>query len=204
MDNYVTDLQNELNETLKRIAIIGDTLDKINLNVSDSKIEVGSKVLVKFGDDESIEGRVLIDKGNGVFGVNRVGYAGTINLGVNKFGLIEHTLQNLSVGTYGILEKELWLLTNKITEIKKKIDEAIHLRVDEIKKSFSKGALSQEDSEKVIKSVEFISWYNKTCSGFTVQPIETLPIPLVCGIAKEFIFQATENTIYSTLIKDKI
>jgi len=203
MDNYVNELQNELNETLKLIAIIDDTLNKINLNIT-SNIGVGSKVLIKYNNGESVEGRVLVDKGNGVFGINRVGYAGTINLGVNKPGLTEHTLQNLSVGTYGKLEKEQWLHNKKVEEINKKIVEAIHQRVDNIRNSFLNGQLSPKDSENIIKSVEFISWYNKTCSGFTVQPIETLPIPLICGIAREFIIQANENTIYSTLFKNKL
>ena len=192
MDNYMGDLQNELNESLERLEIITNTLDKINLNLSEVKIEVGSKVLVKFSNGHSVDGRVLFEKGNGVFAVKRDGYVGTINLGVNKPELSEHTLQNLSVGTYGKLEKEQWLLNQRITDIKKKIDETNCLKVNISNYPFSNESFSLQDVTKIINSDDFNRWYEKTCKGFKVQPIETFPLLLICGIVKEFILQRNQ------------
>ncbi len=111
-------LEKELIELNNRLGIIDDTINKIKNNISDTKISVGSRVLINWENSPSTEGRVLGVKSDGRILVNRDGYAGTINLGVNSDKITKHNIQNLSVGTYGNLEKEQWLTNSRINQIK--------------------------------------------------------------------------------------
>jgi hypothetical protein len=203
MDKYLDNLEIELKETIEKLAIVSDTVDKIANEVED-KIEYGSKVLITWEDGRTIEGRVWDVKGNGVFGINRDGYAGTINLGINKPGLTGHSLRNLSIGTYGKLEREKWLLTDKVSKLQKQIEQTIESRVRGIKESLFVGSIGRTDLNRIISSVEFRSWYTKTVESSKFPSLDIWPERLLAAIAKEFILQSADRQVYNLILKDQI
>ncbi|MBX0335558.1 hypothetical protein K3G39_20190 [Pontibacter sp. HSC-14F20] len=104
--NFRTKLASELLKIEMRLSALTDTYSKIKRGEKQS-IEVGSRV--KFIDGEQ-EGRVINIKNDGTIQVNRDGYKSLINM-------MPDDLQNLSVGTEGQLEKDIWLLETKKKEI---------------------------------------------------------------------------------------
>ncbi|AMM52426.1 hypothetical protein TH61_16240 [Rufibacter sp. DG15C] len=108
--DFRSTLTSERHEIEHRLEAIKDTFERIALGEK-SKIEVGSRVIITYDYDGSTqEGRVWNVKSDGTIQVNRDGYKSLINVTASQ-------VQNLSVGTYGLLEKEIWLMENRLEAI---------------------------------------------------------------------------------------
>lgn len=170
-------LINELKDSVRRLEFISDTLNKIHNNISDEKIAVGSRVLIKWEGNhpDSNEGRVVRMKPDGSFVVKREGQ-GEITVGINRNGLMKYVVQNLSVGTYGKLEKEEWLLKLKIKEIQQKIDPLIKV-------------ITLSTARKIIETSDFKSWYLANDIGKTIsyEKLSNSAEVLLCGLVKEYL-----------------
>ncbi|NLE05306.1 MAG: hypothetical protein GX638_10980 [Crenarchaeota archaeon] len=122
----IIELVTELKKINFEIEVLKTIFSEIDNDNEDVEIKIGSRVLIKWGRGGETKGRVVgIRKSDGAFYVNRDGYAGVIGLGVNKPGLSEHTLENLSLGAYGKLDQRLWQAENKIVEIQNSIKELV-------------------------------------------------------------------------------
>lgn len=120
----------ELVDELKRLNFESGVLNSLLSEVDDEdevpKISIGSRVLIKWKPNGETKGRVTgIRQSDGAFYVHRDGYSGLICLGIQSPGLTEHSLENLSVGIYGKLDKRLWLTQNRILEIQNSIKRQI-------------------------------------------------------------------------------
>jgi hypothetical protein len=108
-------------------------------------------VLIEWEGVRYNEGRVVSElRNDGTMAVHRDGYATTIRLGKNHEELTKHKLKHLSVGTYGQLEKQQWILNQKIK--KKKI---------EINEYMKKSKISSEMLSEILGSEKFKNWYKK-------------------------------------------
>jgi len=205
MDNFISDLQQELNQLSKELEIIGDSINKITNKISDTAIGFGSRVLIEWENQKPQEGRVLEVKHDGRLSVNRDGYAGTINVGINHDGLTKHTIQNLSVGTFGKLEKLQWLNTVRANKIKLLIQERVNTRVEGIKQSLKDG-ISLNDGRKIINLQDFKSWYKRSDyeKSISLSDLSQSHSIFICAVAREFLKTATNEMLYETIIKDKV
>lgn len=174
MENWYN-IETQLNQLYKELDIINETIRAIDNKMGFNEIEVGSRVLINWEKGLPSEGRVISKRNDGSFKVKRDN-AGEIWVGVNHDKIMKHTLQNLSVGTYGKLEKQRWILQNKISQIKKV---AYPLRK----------VLSRENALLIIKSVEFQNWYSK--NGYTqvleIGELSEAPPFFVTGLVKEYL-----------------
>ena len=103
-------LTSQRHEAEHRLLEFKDTFERIKVG-EQSKIEAGSRVLITYEHNGSQqEGRVINVKSDGTVQVNRDGYKSLINVDPSQ-------VQNLSVGTYGLLEKEIWLIEEKLDAI---------------------------------------------------------------------------------------
>ena len=122
----LVELVTELKRVNFEIEVLKNVFSEIDADNVEPEIKVGSRVRIKWGHGGETKGRVIgIRKSDRAFYVHRDGYAGTIGLGINKPGLAEHTLENLSVGAYGILDQRLWHSQIKISQIQDSIKELI-------------------------------------------------------------------------------
>jgi hypothetical protein len=120
------ELVSELKKLNFEVEVLKAIFSEMGTDNEDGNIKIGSRVLIKWGHGGETKGRVVgIRKSDRAFYVHRDGYAGVIGLGVNKPGLAEHTLENLSTGAYGKLDQRLWQAENKILEIQNSIKELI-------------------------------------------------------------------------------
>ncbi|MFC6223129.1 hypothetical protein ACFP2F_07740 [Hymenobacter artigasi] len=105
--NFRTDLANKLVETQMALELIASSLSKLGLE-ADEPISFGSRVLVTYeGNTGTAEGRVWGIKPSGTIVVNRDGYKSVMNFEPSS-------VKNLSVGTYGRLERKQWLLKRDV------------------------------------------------------------------------------------------
>jgi len=113
MIQYRSILTNELINLENELRIIKPTFKQIRDKIEDEEIGVGSRVLCTWTDGPGgqKEGRVLNVTKSNKFHVNRDGYAGIASFFRNQ-------LQNLSVGSYGKLERRIWQIENRIEKIK--------------------------------------------------------------------------------------
>ena len=193
MEN-IANLQQELDELSKKLEIISETLNKIRGNDSDDEIGVGSKVELKYPDGKTIEGRVWRVKRDGNVAINREGYKQEILWKISE-------LKHLSVGTYGKLEKQQWLLQQRIENIKKNIIEEINKTVFGIKEIL-RNEIDFLTAKEIINRKDFQTWYNANKCDDTIPLTEinkASPI-FICGLAREFIIAAPDETIYQSLI----
>lgn len=108
--SFRSQLTSQRHEIEHHLSSYKDTFVRIKVGEK-SKIEIGSRVLITYEHDGSQqEGRVINVKYDGTVQVNRDGYKSLINISPSQ-------VQNLSVGTYGLLEKEIWLLEEKLETI---------------------------------------------------------------------------------------
>lgn len=75
-----------------------------------SEVEIGCKVLVNYEGGNKVEGRVWGIKKDGTLIINRDGFKTTMNFKPSE-------VKNLSIGTFGKLEKQIWKITQEISEI---------------------------------------------------------------------------------------
>lgn len=189
----INDLKLELKEISEKLAIVNDTLKKITDGISDEEIGVGSRVLVTH-HSPPIEGRVWRVKANDIFAINRDGYAGELLVSGEN-------LKHLSVGTYGKLEKQQWLLQNRIGKLQLAIDDQINKNIFGIKELLCKG-IDFNTSKSIINRKEFLVWYKTNQCEQTI-PLDELSkaSPLfICGIAREFIIAAPNLIIWTAII----
>lgn len=177
-------INNELSELTRKLELINDTIGEIQKELS-TEISYGSRVLIEWKGERTIEGRVVSEvKADGTMLVNRDGYKGTIRVGRNRESLTEHKLHNLSVGTYGLLEKQQWLLNQKIERKKTEILELITNQEITLK------AISE-----VIELELFKSWY------FSHDYIKTTPYNILKN-SESFILKAYVNEFFKETSKD--
>lgn len=118
----IIELVNELKKVNFEIEVMKAIFSELDNDSEDKSIKIGSRVLIKWEHGGETKGRVVgIRKSDSAFFVHRDGYVGVIGLGVNKPGLLEHTLENLSIGAYGKLDQRLWYAQNRILEIQNSI-----------------------------------------------------------------------------------
>ncbi|WP_040005782.1 hypothetical protein [Fibrisoma limi] len=128
----LVELVTELKRLNFEIEVLKNIFSEIDADNDESKIKVGSRVLIKWGHGGETKGRVVgIRKSDGAFYVHRDGYVGTIGLGINKPGLSEHTLENLSVGAYRKLDQRLWHSQIRVSEIQDSIKEIVGMNDDQ-------------------------------------------------------------------------
>jgi hypothetical protein len=130
----------ELIKELKRVNfevdILNSIFSEVENNDNDLKINIGSRVLIKWEHGGENKGRVLGLKKDGAFYVNRDGYSGTIAVGINKSGLSKHSLENLSIGVYGKLDQKIWFSQQKKIEIENRIKKMVEGNSKEFSKLF--------------------------------------------------------------------
>ena len=128
----LVELVTELKRINFEIEVLKNIFSEIDTDNDNPEIKVGSRVRIKWGHGGETKGRVIgIRKSDGAFYVHRDGYVGTIGLGINKPGLAEHTLENLSVGAYGILGQRLWHSQIRVSEIQGSIRELVGMNDDQ-------------------------------------------------------------------------
>lgn len=178
--------------------VVDETLDKILHGISDEEIGVGSRVIITYEDGKTIEGRVWRMKRDGFAAVNRDGYAAECLFKVSE-------LKHISVGTYGKLEKQQWLLRKKIAVLKQTIAEQMNRKETAIILSLNKG-IPTVDAKSIIKSSAFQMWY-KNNNLETIIPLNNLQNSheiLICSMAREYILSSTPDTIYNTLVVNNL
>lgn len=197
MDN-ILELQNELAEHSEKLKLIEDILAKIKSEISYGEIGVGSKVRITEENGRIIEGRVWRVKKNGLYAINRDGYAAEILIHKDQ-------LQNLSVGTHGELEKQQWLITEKIKDLKKDISKEVNKKISAIIISLNNG-IQIEDSQRIIKTTEFESWYKKNNLENTIplNKLKTYPEVFVCSLVREYVLRTRKKTTLHKLILDSL
>lgn len=170
MSSYITDLKEEFECINLRLKIIADTIDKISVRISDETVGAGSRVKISLTDGSFQEGRVwrLTKEGNYI--VNRDGYA-------NEFTASPNQITHLSVGTFGKLEKEQWLLKKRVEEIKRELTEFE-----------SKGKLSANAIKIILNSPIFRNWYEGKGYGKFIHfsKLQESPELYRNAVAKEF------------------
>ncbi len=190
MNTNIEHLEIELKEIEERLSMISDSIDKINSNLGNDEIDYGSRVLITWENGSTNEGRVWVVKGNGIYGVNRDGYASTINLGRNHEGLTKHTLQNLSVGTYGNLEREQWILKRKINEVKYFIEKCTEPDFIQTINKFKKESDNDTNIKIIVSSSKFIRWFEQKKGEFLLPNIKLWPLQLQKTLINEFIAES--------------
>lgn len=192
----IQDLKLQLKELSVNLESVTDTLNKITDGISDEEIGVGSRVLVT-NLSSPREGRVWRVKANDIFAVNRDGYAAEMLVAGKN-------LKHLSVGTFGKLEKQQWLLQNRISNLQQTIDNQINKNVIGIRESLCKG-IDFNTAKTIINRKDFQSWYksNKCEENIPLQElIKASPI-FICGLAREFIVAAPNDLIWRAIIYSK-
>ena len=122
----IMELVTELKKINFEIEVLKTILSEVDNDSEDQNIKIGSRVLIRWKHGGETKGRVVgIRKSDRAFYVHRDGYAGVIGLGVNKPGLSEHTLENLSTGAYGKLDQRLWHAQSRVLEIQNSIKEMV-------------------------------------------------------------------------------
>ena len=114
-------LLNELKKVSFEAKVIEEIISEIEPENAEEPMGVGSRMLVKWKTIPHVKGRIYSIGKEGSYYVNRDGYSGLIKLGINKPGLSEHTLEHLSIGYYGKLDRKMWQANNKIHEIQELI-----------------------------------------------------------------------------------
>lgn len=198
MSDNISELQQELNELLNQLEIISDSFNKIRDGISDDNIGVGSRVRIKFEEGNEIEGRVWSVKRDGTCAVNRDGYASIINMNPDK-------LTNLSVGTYGKLDREQWKLQDRINVLKRTIAEQMNQKVDAIILSLKNG-IPSEDAKNIIKTSTFQKWYknNNLETVIALANLHSSHDIFICSVAREYIVQSSPETIYNTFVVNSL
>lgn len=189
----VSDLQLELKELLNKLQTINETLNKIADCISDEEIGVGSRVLITHLS-KPIEGRVWRVKANDIFAINRDGYAAEI--------LVQKkNLKHLSVGTYGKLEKQQWLLQNRILNLQREIEVQINKNVFGIKELLCKG-IDFSTARTILKRKDFQRWYksNNCDQCISLEDLTNASPIFICGLAREFIIAAPNLIIWQSII----
>jgi hypothetical protein len=158
--------------------------------------------LVTWIGGESKEGRVLQVQNHRVL-VNRDGYSGGIWVDLNEDVNILPQIINLSVGTYGTLEKEQWLLNREILSKEAEIENEIYLLIKSIKENL-KAEIAPSYADQIIQLKEFEEWYLKNSfnSAVTLKELEKLPAIFKCSVAREFLRLTPLNTIYHTFFRN--
>ena len=124
----IIELIEELKELKFEIKVIKDILSEIDKENIDETIKIGSRVLIKWDGGDIGYGRVEgIRASDGALYVHRDGYKSVIGLGIDKPGLAKHTLENLSIGIYGKLDRRLWSTENQISEINESLKKLINI-----------------------------------------------------------------------------
>lgn len=189
-------IEKEIERINKQLSLIVETIGQIQLNLSFDEISYGSRVLIKWERGDLVEGRVVSNVGkDGSMLVHRDGYAGTIRLGKNKEGLSKHSLVNISVGTYGKLEKQQWIFEEKIREYRNRIKALI------LKDEISLNLMST-----IIKTESFKHWYCEKLYDRKIPYSELLNFPIVINKAfmKEYYAENSKSDILQLVEKYKI
>lgn len=138
----IIELVTELKKVNFEIEVLKTIFSEVDNDNEDPNIKIGSRVLIKWEHGGETKGRVVgIRKSDRAFYVHRDGYVGVIGLGVNKPGLSEHTLENLSIGAYGKLDQRLWCAEKRVLEIQNSIKDLVglnDLQFDEFINSLNK------------------------------------------------------------------
>ncbi|MEI7504439.1 MAG: hypothetical protein WCJ61_14260 [Paludibacter sp.] len=188
-------LENELKELYRKLEIIENTIGEIQKDIT-TNITYGSRVLIEWEGDRNNEGRVVSDvSADGTMLVNRDGYSGTIRLGRNKEGLTKHKLYNLSVGTYGQLEKQQWQLNEEIEKKK-----------HEIQKFIKNKEITLKIVYEVIELEVFKLWYIGHNHEKTISYSELFNTKdfILKAYVNEFFKETSKETLLPILIKYNI
>jgi hypothetical protein len=195
IDLQINLLETELKELYRKLEIIENTIGEIQKNIT-TDISYGSRVLIEWDGDRNNEGRVVSEvSADRTMLVNRDGYKGTIRLGRNKEGLTKHKLYNLSVGTYGLLEKQQWLLNEKIEKKKHEIQNFVRNKEVTLKIVY-----------EVIELEIFKSWYvghnyEETISYSALIKTQSF---ILKAYVNEFFRETSKETLLPILIKYNI
>lgn len=194
-DLQINLLENELKELYHKLEIIDDTIGEIQKKLT-TEISYGSRVEIIWNGERTNEGRVVSEvRADGTMLVNRDGYKGTIRLGRNRDDLTNHKLYNLSVGTYGLLEKQQWLLNEEIEKKKLEIQDLINNK-----------DVTLKAIHEVAQLESFKSWY------IARNYVETIPYSalvnaeyfLIKAYVNEFLKVTSKEILLPILIKYKI
>jgi hypothetical protein len=159
MNVSIAKLENQLVSLKRKLEIIDDSLKELNIVDRKFPLTVGCRVLVTWEIGNSREGRVLLVQQHRVL-INRDGYSGGIWVDLNDdLNILPQTI-NLSVGTYGTLEKEQWLLNKGITEKEGEIEKEIYHLIKGIKENL-KTEIAHPYVDQIIQLKEFGEWYRK-------------------------------------------
>jgi hypothetical protein len=183
-NEFYLNLEREIKDISRRLEMIKDTLYKIDKAIIDESITVGSRVLINWEQipPSSEEGRVEKMKPDGSFIVQK-DKGGLITVGINHANIAKHSIKNLSVGTYGKLEKEKWLLTMKLNKLKQ--------QVHPLRK-----VISFSTAKTIVDSSGFEYWYkaNGLNNAVSYEQFKNSPEIFVCGIVKEYL-NSSENDV---------
>jgi len=175
--DYLIDLEFEMKSLSDRLEIINNYINSIEKSIKDDQIKVGSRVKILTVDPQ-VEGRVWKILPDGTIYVNRDGYQSHM-----KFKLDE--LENLSVGTYGKMEREKWIINDRINKIK----------------SLFPNLLDIETCHKIIESQYFIAWYNENGYQKHIELKKLIKLPEVFIKGVILNFNNTHETTLTKLLK---
>lgn len=192
----ITDLKFELKELSEKLERINEDLKKITDGINDEDIGFGSRVLVTHLS-EPIEGRVWRVKAKNIFAVNRDGYAAELLVAGEN-------LKHLSIGTYGKLERQQWLLQNRIKDLQRTIDDQMKREVFGIKELLTKG-INLNISKTIINRKDFQAWYRTNHCEQTIPLTELSKASAVfiCGVAREFIISSPSEILWHAIIQSQ-
>lgn len=193
IDLSIKNLEAEIELLKQQLVVIDDTVREIQIGISENAISYGSRVLIEWDNNTSNEGRVVSKvRKDGTMLINRDGFAGTIRLGINRENVSIHKLKHLSVGTYGKLEKQQWILTQKIES-----------KEEEMREILRKHEISLKLLDEILNLDDFKIWYqkNKYDNIIPYTKLNQSPILFRKACGNEFYIENSSKELMSLLTK---
>jgi hypothetical protein len=122
--NQIINKIRELNKLQHDAKLLQNLISEFNLSDNQiTKLEVGCRVECEYSNGSKVEGRIWRIKNDGTVAVNRDGYKAEMLFSIDK-------VKNLSVGTIGIAEKELWLKKERIRKLRFEIESSNYENIE--------------------------------------------------------------------------
>jgi len=137
MLNFRSKFKTEISNLRKELDQISPAIKEMKKLGTDDDIQVGSKVICTYKNGNTVNGRVIWIESPDTIWVNRDKHT-------TLWNFRKKDLKNLSVGTYGVLERRIWQIENRMNSIKADLKNAIFPQILE------------EDGKHYIEIVEIL------------------------------------------------
>lgn len=118
--------------------------------------------------------------------------------------IIKHNLKNLSVGTYGVLEREKWMLETKLKVLNREYNQLVNEKVESLKKEIANDIFSINQITNILQSEYFKTWYKNQFTNNEIPDVNSFSNILKRGIVREYLLQLTDKDLFEKLIDPRI